>query len=125
MDSTERELAGGGLSAAISNAVVRCTREYTGRGPTRARTTITDEMIVTTMADTLTKGERSLTDSGKSDMVLDIRRCFQTTMREALVARVEELTGRKVVAFMSTNHIEPDMGVEIFMLEPSSMNGDS
>jgi uncharacterized protein YbcI len=125
MDSTQRELAGGGLSAAISNAVVRCTREYTGRGPTKARTTITDEMIVTTMADTLTKGERSLADSGKSDMVLDIRRCFQTTMRDALVASVEELSGRKVIAFMSTNHIEPDMGVEIFVLEPLSMNGDS
>ena len=48
-----------------------------------------------------------------------IRRCFQITMREDLVNRVEELTGRKVIAFMSDNHIEPDMGVEIFILQPS------
>jgi uncharacterized protein YbcI len=46
------------------------------------------------------------------------------TMREALVAHIEELTGRKVVAFMSDNHIEPDMAVEIFVLEPASSNGE-
>jgi uncharacterized protein YbcI len=111
--------AEGELSAAISNAVVQCTRDYTGRGPTKARTTIGNDIIVTRMEDTLTKGERSLADSGKGDMVTDIRRCFQITMREALVSRVEELTGRKVIAFMSDNHIEPDMGVEIFVLQPS------
>jgi uncharacterized protein YbcI len=114
----------GQLSAAVSNAVVQCTREYTGRGPTKARTLIGNDMIVTRLEDTLTKGERSLADSGKGEMVIDIRRCFQTTMREALVGRIEELTGRKVIAFMSDNHIEPDMGVEIFILEASSSDGD-
>jgi uncharacterized protein YbcI len=115
--------AEGQLSAAISNSVVQCTREYTGRGATKARTTIGNDMIVTRMEDTLTKGERSLADNGKSDMVSEIRRCFQMTMRDDLVARVEALTGRKVIAFMSANHIEPDMGVEVFVLEPSSGNG--
>jgi len=117
--------AEGQLSAAISNSVVQCTREYTGRGATKARTTIGNDMIVTRMEDTLTKGERSLADNGKGDMVSEIRRCFQMTMRDDLVARVEALTGRKVIAFMSANHIEPDMGVEIFVLEPSSGNGGS
>jgi uncharacterized protein YbcI len=116
--------AEGHLLAAISNAVVHCTREYTGRGPTKARTTIGNDIIVTRVEDTLTKGERSLADSGKGDMVLDIRRCFQTTMREHLVAEIEKLTGRKVIAFMSDNHIEPDMGVEIFVLQPSEIDGE-
>jgi uncharacterized protein YbcI len=114
----------GSLSAAISNAVVQCTRDYTGRGPTKARTTFGADMIVTRMEHTLTKGERSLSDSGKGEMVLEIRRCFQRTMREALVARVEELTGRKVTAFMSDNHIEPDMAAEIFVLEAVPSDGD-
>ena len=114
----------GQLSAAISNAVVQSTRDYTGRGPTKARTTIGTNIVVTTVEDTLTKGERSLADSGKGDMVTDIRRCFQITMRDDLVSRVEGLMGRKVVAFMSDNHIEPDIGVEIFILEPLSSNGE-
>ena len=95
-----------------------------GRGPTKARTTIGRDVIVTTLQDTLTKGERSLANSGKGDMVTDIRRCFQTTMRDDLVGRVEELTGRKAIAFMSDNHIDPDMGVEVFVLEPSNSDGD-
>jgi uncharacterized protein YbcI len=114
----------GQLSSVISNAVVQCTRDYTGRGPTKARTTIGNDMIVTRLEDTLTKGERSLADSGKGEMVIDIRRCFQMTMREALVAEIEKLTGRKVIAFMSDNHIEPDIGVEIFVLEPSGNGGE-
>jgi uncharacterized protein YbcI len=114
----------GQLLAAISNAVVPWTREYTGRGPTKARTTIGNDMVVTRLEDTLTKGERSLADSGKADMVTDIRRCFQMTMRDDLVAEIEKLTGRKVIAFMSDNHIDPDVGVEIFILEPSSNGGD-
>jgi uncharacterized protein YbcI len=106
------------VSAEVSRAVVQCTREYTGRGPTKARTTIADDMVVTRLEDTLTKGERSLADSGKGDMVIEIRRCFKETMRDAMVERVEALTGRKVAAFMSDSHIAPDIGVEIFVLEP-------
>jgi hypothetical protein len=30
----------------------------------------------------------------------------------------EELTARKVVGFMSDNHIDPDITVEVFILEP-------
>ena len=30
---------------------------------------------------------------------------------------IEELTGRKVVGFMSDNHIDPDLAVEVFVLE--------
>ena len=39
-------------------------------------------------------------------------------MRDDLVAAVELLTERNVIAFMSTNHLDPDMGAEIFVLEP-------
>jgi uncharacterized protein YbcI len=39
-------------------------------------------------------------------------------MREDLVAAVEALTGRSVLAFMSDNHIEPDLACEVFVLEP-------
>ena len=125
MNSTTREARNGELTAAISNAVVRCTRDYTGRGPTKARTTLDTNLVVVTLEDTLTRGERSLADSGKGEMVVDIRRCFQMTMRDDMVGRVEALLGRKVIAFMSDNHIDPDVGVEVFILEPLPGNGNS
>jgi uncharacterized protein YbcI len=108
----------GALASALANAVVQATREYTGRGPTRARASLYNDTVVVVMQDTLTKGERSLVDSGKTSMVIDMRRCYQIAMKDDLVERVEGLTGRKVLAFMSDNHIAPDMAVEVFILEP-------
>jgi uncharacterized protein YbcI len=64
---------GGSLSAAISNAIVRITSEYIGRGPTKARTSIRDEMIVVLMQDTLTKAEKTLLDAGQGDFVMETR----------------------------------------------------
>jgi uncharacterized protein YbcI len=106
------------LSSELANLVVRLTREYTGRGPTRARAYVHDDLITVVMADTLTKGEVSLVESGHLDHVLDTRRRYQATMRADLVAGVETLTGRRVVAFMSGNNVDPDMAVETFVMEP-------
>ena len=41
-------------------------------------------------------------------------------MRDDLVKVVEDALDRKVIAFMSNNHIDPDMGVEVFILEPTT-----
>jgi uncharacterized protein YbcI len=40
-------------------------------------------------------------------------------MEQTLVAAVEQLTGRKVVAFLSDNQIDPDMASEVFVLDRS------
>ena len=113
----------GALSAAISNAVVGLLHEYTGRGPTHARTTIGPETIVVTLRDCLTKAERTLAERGQQLEVLAMRRAFQDTMRLELVATVEALTGRTVEAFLSDNLHEPDVAVEIFLMHRSDSNG--
>ena|SRR5215213_2428029 len=110
--------ADGPVAAAIASSVVRLVREYTGRGPTRARATISPELVSVVMGDMLTKAERKLVEDGKADLVLNIRHEFQRTMRQDLIAAVEMLTERKVIAFMSDNHIDPDMAIEAFVLEP-------
>ena len=113
----------GTVSAAVSNAVVGLVRQYTGRGPTKARTSISRDLVSVVMADTLTKAERQLAEDGKADLVLQIRHEFQKTMRHDLVAAVETITERKVIAFMSDNHIDPDMAVESFVLRPEPAAG--
>jgi uncharacterized protein YbcI len=50
--------------------------------------------------------------------VLDIRRKFQRTMEDDLRAAIERLSGRKILAFMSDNHLDPDLAIETFVLEP-------
>ena len=113
-----RQQAGGSLASAISNAVRQLAAEYTGRGPTRARTSIRDNLVVVLLEDTLTKGERRLVTKGREMRVLDYRAEFQAAMREDAIASIEKLTGRRVKAFMSANHIDPDLAAELFVLEP-------
>lgn len=114
----------GSLSAAISNAVVGLLHDYTGRGPTHARTTIGSETIVVTLRDSLTKAERTLASHGQALEVLAMRRAFQSTMRDDLVAAVERLTGRQVEAFLSDNLFEPDVAVEIFLMKRADSDGN-
>jgi uncharacterized protein YbcI len=70
------------------------------------------------LRDTLTKGELSLVADDRTQLVLDMRKAYQNTMADDLVAGVEEITGRKVIAFLSDNHIDPDIAIESFVLEP-------
>jgi uncharacterized protein YbcI len=107
----------GRLAASISAAVVHAFSEHTGRGPTRARTTIDGQTVVVILQDSMTKGERSLAQAGKDAEVLQLRRSFQETMRGDLTRIVEGLTRSTVDVFMSANHIEPDAAAEIFLLD--------
>jgi len=107
----------GRLAAAISTGVVHVFSEYTGRGPTRARTTIDGTTVIVILQDVMTKAEHSLVDAGKEAEVLRLRVTFQEAMRVDLVAVVERLTASSVQAFMSANHLAPDTAAEIFLLE--------
>ena len=113
MPSVDGRTAGGALYSAISNAIVGIVHEYTGRGPTRARTSIRDDVVVVVLQETLLKAERSLIEDGKAELVVTMRRSFQQTMREDMSTAVAELTGREVIAFMSDSHLEPDYSVEV------------
>lgn len=73
------------------------------------------------LENTLTKAEQSLVNSGREQLVLDTRRAYQSTMRNDLVGAVEELTRRTVIAFMSDNHIDPDVATETFLLAPPAV----
>jgi uncharacterized protein YbcI len=104
-------------AASISTAAVQLLHEYTGRGPTKAKTTIGENMVTVLLADTLTKGERKLVDAGRGERVLALRHDFQLVMRNELVGIIEDNLDRKVSAFMSQNHIDPDYAVEVFVLD--------
>jgi uncharacterized protein YbcI len=125
MPDTRRE--NGTAAADISRGAVQLLREYTGRGPTEAHTIIGKDTVTIVLGDTLTKGERRLVAMGEQEHVLHTRRHLQQVMRNDLVGLVEKLSGRTVEAFFSDNHIDPDYGVEFFLLDPfpslESMDG--
>jgi uncharacterized protein YbcI len=114
----------GSKHAAISREIVRLLHEYTGRGPTKARTHINDDLITVVLQDTLTMGERSLVADGKSELVLVTRKEFQDTMSTQMIAAVERHSGRRVLAFLSANHVDPDIAVECFVLDPTTVSAE-
>ena len=105
--------------------MVRALARTTGRGPTKAKTTLGENGVFVVLQDSLTRGERTLTAAGQGDAVLDLRRRWQRVMETDLSREIEELTGRKVVGFMSDNHIDPDLAVEVFVLEPRADSGEA
>ena len=110
--------ATGPSGLAIANHVGRLLSEYTGRGPTKARTSFGDDLVTVVVRDLLTKGERSLVRDGRAVTVLDLRRAYQATMGDELTDGIEEITGRHVTAFLSANNIDPDIAIESFVLAP-------
>jgi uncharacterized protein YbcI len=118
-------LAGGRRNAAISDAAVRIHREYLRRGPQQARTTIAGDLVVVMLHDLLTPAERRLVDDGRVADVIRVRQTFEETMRGDLVAAVEQLTGRTVLAAMTANHIDPDLTCQLLVLEPASTAADA
>ncbi len=111
-------LAGGRLLAEISTSVVAILREHYGRGPMKAKTYAVDDVIVVVMRGSgFTALEQTIMDSGQPGRVVVMREEFQSVMAERYRHTIEQLTGRKVVAFLSQAHVEPDITVEMFFVD--------
>jgi uncharacterized protein YbcI len=97
--------------------VVQTHAGHFGRGPMKARTVLSGDVVLCLLEDILTTAGQTLIDDGKEDKVLDIRATFQETMRHPLIEGVQELTGCRVLAFISGSHVRPDISSELFVLD--------
>jgi uncharacterized protein YbcI len=104
--------------AAISRRMVGLLKEYYGKGPTRARTYQTGEVVVVLLSGGYTQVERTLIETGRRQVVIDQRNAFQEVMRPRFKQVVEEEMRREVIAFMSATHQDPDYNAELFVLAP-------
>jgi uncharacterized protein YbcI len=117
-DPAPAKLAGGQLLAAISNAIVGMLREHYGRGPMKAKTYALDDIVVCVLRDSgYSPVEKTMMDSGEPQRVVEMREDFQRVMAQRYKDTIEDLTGRKVVAFISQAHVEPDITIEIFFVD--------
>src|SRR5207302_5431699 len=115
---TKAPLGGGRLLSAISTSIVGILREHYGRGPMKAKTYALDDIIVVVMRGSgFTPLEQTIMDSGEPDRVVAMREEFQRVMADRYKETIEELTDRKVLAFLSQAHVEPDITMEIFFVD--------
>ena len=104
--------------AAVSNRIVAILREHYGRGPMKAKTYAIDDIIVVVMRGTgFTPLEQTMMDSGQANRIVNMRHEFQHMATPLFTDTIEELTGRKVLAFLSQAHIEPDITIEMFFVD--------
>jgi uncharacterized protein YbcI len=102
---------------AISNAITKLQRDHFGRGPESVRTVVGFDHIITFLENSFMPVERTLLDAGEIEAVRETRLAFQRAMEDRFRAIVEEVTGRTVRAFLSQVSLEPDISVEVFVLE--------
>ena len=105
--------------AAISNGLARLHMRFYGRGPTKAKADFVDDLVICVLWNGFTPVEQTLLARGEGKTVEAFRRTFQSTMEEQFTEVVEDATGRQVRAYMSQIHLDPDIAVEVFMLEPA------
>jgi uncharacterized protein YbcI len=114
----ETRLSGGELLSTISTRIVGLLRDHYGRGPMKAKTYALDDIIVCVLRGSgFTPVEKTLMDSGEPNKVVDMREDFQRVMAKRYKELIEELTDRKVVAFLSQAHVDPDLTLEIFFID--------
>ena len=102
----------------ISTELVQLHSHYYGKGPTKAKTHMVNDTVLCILRGGFTTVERTLLDTGEAESVFKIRSSFQHAMEDEFRRVVEGATGRKVIAYMSTVNVDPDMAVELFVLEP-------
>lgn len=106
-------------SLEISNGLSRLHKQYVGRGPTNARTTIDGDLVVSLLEGGYTRAEQTLEENDKADLVAAGRLGLQDAMRQAMIDVVEDVLGRRVLSFMSANDLRQNLQVEVFVLERS------
>jgi uncharacterized protein YbcI len=105
-------------ATAISNGIGALHREHYGRGADRIRTLIHQDTVLTRLEDCFTAVEKLMISQGAFIQVRETRTLFQDWMGPRFTEIVEDATGRRVAAFFSQVSHDPDMAVELFLLDP-------
>lgn len=109
-------------ATAISDGIGALHREHYGRGADRIRTLVHQDVVMTRLEDCFTTVERKMIAEGAFLQVRETRTMFQDWMRPSFTEIVEGATGRRVAAFFSQVSHDPDMALEVFLLERAGSN---
>ncbi len=125
--AVEHREANYNLLMEVSNAMVRLYKDQFGRGPTKARSAFAGpDALLCTLEQTFTPAEKNLAAMGENQRLRDTRLYFQYASEDEFRGAVEQITGRKVRAFVSGIDVGQDIASELFYLEPQPhSNGNS
>jgi uncharacterized protein YbcI len=109
----------GPLLAEVTNAIVQLHSSHYGKGPTRSKSYLLDDVLVCVMRDVFTTVERTLVEAGEHDKVRETRLAFQDAMKDRFTEAVEQVVGRRVLGVASQVLVDEDVAIEVFLLDSS------
>ncbi len=120
MSAPDVPLIGDELLAAVTAAMVAMHQHYYHRIPVTAKTLLLgDEVLVCVLGGIYSDVEKTMIELQRRTLVQQMRSAFQVAMQDRFIATVERLSGREVLAFISDQHVGPDIEIELFMLRPN------
>jgi uncharacterized protein YbcI len=115
----ETPLSGNDLLLAVTAAMVSLHERYYHRTPVTAETKMLgDDLLACVLGGVYTDVEQTMIELQRSTVVQETRSASQIAMQRRFIDKVEALSGRDVLAFISNQHVGPDMEIELFMLGP-------
>lgn len=119
IEQQSHTLSEGQLLVEISNGVVQEFRASVGKGPSRCKSYWAGrDLLVVLLRGGFTVADQTLFDAGHKRAVHESQHALQEAMEGRLSKIVENLTGRRVVGFLSASRQSPDLRAELFLLEP-------
>jgi uncharacterized protein YbcI len=119
MMAVETALSGDELLSAVTEAMVALHERYYHRTPVTAKSQMLgDDLLACVLGGIYTDVEQTMIELQRSTIVQETRSTFQTAMQQKFIDKVQRLSGRGVLAFISNSHVGPDVEIELFMLAP-------
>jgi uncharacterized protein YbcI len=115
-----REDEGQSVTARVSTEVVRTLKDSFGKGPVKAKSYLLDDFLLVVMRGGATVAEETMLERGHGDLVRQFRQTYQNEMGDVLTAKIEALTGRKVINYQSQVLFNPHIVMEIFFFEDTT-----
>ena len=107
------------MLAEVTNAIVRLHRTHFGKGPTRSKSYLIDDVLICVMRDVFTTVERTLVEAGEEAKVRDTRLAVQDAIGDRFTEAIERILGRRVLGFTSQVLLDQDVAIDFFFLEPA------
>ena len=111
-------LTGKPLLAAVNNEMVALHERYHRRKPATAKTMfLGDDLLACVLGGVYTDVEKTMIELQRAPIVQETRSEFQIATQARFIEAVERLSGRDVLAFISNQHVGPDLEIELFMFK--------
>ena len=115
MSASKVPLNGEPLLDAVTESLAALHEHYYRAPATAKSQMLGEDLLACVLGGVFTDVEKTMIELQRGPVVQETRSAFQEAMQHKFIDEVERLSGREVIAFISNQHIGPDIEVELFV----------